>query len=1711
MMYVKIDKGGNYSMTTTKRFSKVLAFMLALIMMFSLVPIQSFAAIVEVPAANLTLKDGQTVAISNDMNADQIKRALFDALVENPAGADYSDYDWEVYGSSASNPAWDTESRWGSFINGHEWYTKRGLINYYYSFKPVKDSRDGNFRVRIAGATQEVTINKVSSAEITFTYDTTMGKVESNGALVDSKHTVSPSKEYSFTATADEGYKLVSVLVNGKELGTQGSYTVLPVAKTNIEVKFAEDGTFYNVNFVPTQGVTIKLDGRAVSGEVRVAQGRDYKIEYVPENNYSVYKVRFANEDVTSNVAFKNYVGTQTVKFTGNTEVKAEAVNVNNQLVLKTDRVAGYAINSDGTPNWAAIRQNFVDGFIDNENSALVLTPENTEFQEWKQLRLAGGGYGAWAWVMLEGEQKELGTYFEASRPGDHLKFHVRFLGNDQFRPTDFVEFYGDVKDVQTANIVLKQNPAITIKETKINVFDYDNLAQRVFDAAVDADASAPKLTVNDVTMVIPENITTSGVYKVTVKYPGSTSYYKAEKTFDLNVTVEKLPKANIVLNKNSADLILKETAVGVYDNAQLKEAAFSALVNAAECAKNGLDVSKIKMELEDITANGTYTVKFSYEATDVLHANEVTASVNVTVDKCPTVGLTIGTKNSATLYKNYDGSWNYNDLKDQIFALLTVTGVEGLTRDNFNFQYLLRQGGAVFIGQDKYYSFEQTRLGADPTGSGIYLDRAGKFQIKLSIPTSETYYGAEYVFTIDVATADNYTAQIITNEGQPYNLILNKNKDGSWNYDALKKALFEAAVKEVKNVKGDFTYTDFNYQYNLKDAIDTWTGAQTGYVDFAVELVGADPSSSYKYLYKGGTFEFKIILPSVDGSYHGTEVLVAAKVTTNDPFKSEINVKADIPALTLTETSVGVFDVEALKHDIYDKVLDLAGSTPNDIKFEELEIVVPEITKTGDYTVTVKFLGNFKYNESSVSFKLHVDVDMLPTANIVLTKDLVSAQLKETTVNFFDIEALKKSIFEQAVDVNASSPKLKYEDVQITFDREITKSGKYYATIKFVGTDKIHSSSVNLNVDVTVNALPSVEIASQHRRVTLNKKLDNSFNYEEFKKAIFDTCLQVTGVDGLTYDKFDYKYFLRQGGAVFIGQNDWYAFDQGQLSADPTSSGIYLWKGGSDFKVKVSIPDSSAYHGTSVEFTIDVDLADPYYTAIVIKPDYEKNFVLNYNANGEFDYDRLKKDIFTAVIDADKNNDKTTFENMVFKYQILNDLGVDDSMLPGGLSGHYYDFEQGWLSCDLGGTYRYLYKGGTFNVKLIIPASETTRQSEVIVKLNVAIANRAAANVVLKDLTIPYSKDIKEIKNAIFNAIDFEASKLPQNVTADDFKFEYYTVNFYESTGLPGVEHWWVTVEGMKHPTVKGSYFKQLPVGSYAIRVLYNGNEEYKSVTSNEARINVTGRDFDISFTDNDIFLDENLPSSYIQPSVEDNFTKFEIFAYMDGKTDTTIYIDTAAGLNKELAFAGNVAFNHVLLQIFGIETILSADEIYYRRGLSRAELETLVNHPLFVEYMQYYHNVNVQTCEKIAAEVSALPAKIQHVWFKIGQPTKPGTYRAIGIAALENYNSAFAAQDFFIRFHSRGTKLIWWQSTSSLTVFTAKNFNFEAVLTKKGLPINSDHVKYIYTGFRANGKFYASTKNPPREAGIFTQTAYTGISGRYAFPKTRTFIIGL
>lgn len=634
---------------------------------------------------------------------------------------------------------------------------------------------------------------------------------------------------------------------------------------------------------------------------------------------------------------------------------------------------------------------------------------------------------------------------------------------------------------------------------------------------------------------------------------------------------------------------------------------------------------------------------------------------------------------------------------------------------------------------------------------------------------------------------------------------------------------------------------------------------------------------------------------------------------------------------------------------------------------------------------------------------------------------------------------------------------------------------------------------------------LPKVQIeALQNAELTLNKAVDEKWDYEGFKKDIFEKVLRVTGVPSLTYSDFKYEYKILNGLGVDDGilSGLYYDVATENISQDAGHTYRYLYKGG-QFTVKVSIPTSSNYEGAEVVFKLKVKTADPYKYDIALKPNYQKDFTLGYNKAGKLDYEKLRQDIFNAVVDTTKYTDIVKYENAKITYQLLNDLGVDDGIL----SGHYYDFEQGHIDADKGGTYRYLYKGGNFNVKIAFPATENRRAAEKIVNVNVNIDKRTTSNIILNDVDTVYSKDTAKLKDAIFNSIAQFNSKLPEGVTKDDFIFQY-KARVILGGGTPGANYEWSPLEGGNGPA--STYYNQIGIGQHDIRVKYRGNEKYEPSDWAYAKITVNPLSTEVTFSQNSVYFDEKLPKDYVKPSVNDKFNIFEIFTGIKGN-DATIYIDAPQGLNATADFAANIPFNDVLLKIFGINTILSADEIYYRRGLSRDELVTLLSNDLFRDYVRKTHKIDAAACDTFLNEVNALPQNVNHIWFKIGKPTTPAKYRAMGIAASANYKTAVATQDFNVKFHSKGVRLQWMQNTSELNVISAKKFDYTAVVTKNGCVVDSSHVKYIYTGFTLKGRFYASTTTPPREAGIFTQTAYTGIKGRYAFPKTRTFIIGL
>ena len=301
-----------------------------------------------------------------------------------------------------------------------------------------------------------------------------------------------------------------------------------------------------------------------------------------------------------------------------------------------------------------------------------------------------------------------------------------------------------------------------------------------------------------------------------------------------------------------------------------------------------------------------------------------------------------------------------------------------------------------------------------------------------------------------------------------------------------------------------------------------------------------------------------------------------------------------------------------------------------------------------------------------------------------------------------------------------------------------------------------MHGASAEVKVNVTVDKIPTVVINTQQRSVVLNKTLDGGYDYDGLKEAIFNECMRIEGVEGLTWNNFTYQYKVYEKAGGLIGT--YQAFELDKIAGDPDGTWYKYLRDGGNFEIKVSIPDSSSYYGAEAEFTVDVTIGDPYDAEIALKNNYQKDYVLNYGADGQFDYDRLEKEIFDAVIDVENSTASVSFETATITYQILDAMGS-----PVGIgAGSYYDFAQGTLPADSGNTYKYLYKGGTFNIKVAVPATESHRAVEVVFSVNVEPYSRVSSSVVLNGGSMNYTNDLNAIKAYVYSLIDMNASKLP-------------------------------------------------------------------------------------------------------------------------------------------------------------------------------------------------------------------------------------------------------------------------------------------------------------------------------------------------------------
>ena len=122
--------------------------------------------------------------IPEDASLEEVEQILFNTLVANKDQVEDESLEWEYYCTGKNGLL--TNDAWGS-VNGFTSEKKVVFVPTTFTHPALSANEDGNYQVRLAGTTAEVTLHKVAklSSSITLNEGCTVGLPYNEDATVD--------------------------------------------------------------------------------------------------------------------------------------------------------------------------------------------------------------------------------------------------------------------------------------------------------------------------------------------------------------------------------------------------------------------------------------------------------------------------------------------------------------------------------------------------------------------------------------------------------------------------------------------------------------------------------------------------------------------------------------------------------------------------------------------------------------------------------------------------------------------------------------------------------------------------------------------------------------------------------------------------------------------------------------------------------------------------------------------------------------------------------------------------------------------------------------------------------------------------------------------------------------------------------------------------------------------------------------------------------------------------------------------------------------------------------------------------------------------------------------------------------------------------------------------------------------------------------------
>ncbi len=447
---------------TGKKLQRVLACLLAVLLLSQ---VGAFSPVVfAADASGYTLQDG-TAIIKSTMTTDEVNHALtralvvgFDQMSEADQNALLDSLQWEYKCEGKGKGLFGVSvmrTDWGS-INGFTSADKRTN----YTHPALADNKDGDYKVRLAGTTAEVTLTKAE-------------KLSSSIAL---KEGVSIALPYNEDGTLNADALRAAIFAQVVE------NTIPELTVSNVTIEYyatAKSGFFVGVGeaWMPLEGGTKDL---------------------------LTYPAISAGEQQIQ-ISFK---GDKTYKASSKTTTVTFTERAASSIVLKSGQQVALPYTDATTVDFNALRAAILQQIVD-EGTTPSLTAENTEIKYYATATTgAAVGFGK-NWAPLEGGKVD-GLNYPAISAGDQ-QIQISFKGDDAYKASSatttvtFTERPG-------IEAVTKENPTFKLAFTADGAAIYDNIRQQVWDAVVVS--TNPTLTVDDVTIEYYATATTGAVDK---------------------------------------------------------------------------------------------------------------------------------------------------------------------------------------------------------------------------------------------------------------------------------------------------------------------------------------------------------------------------------------------------------------------------------------------------------------------------------------------------------------------------------------------------------------------------------------------------------------------------------------------------------------------------------------------------------------------------------------------------------------------------------------------------------------------------------------------------------------------------------------------------------------------------------------------------------------------------------------------------------------------------------------------------------------------------------------------------------------------------------------------------------------------------------------------------------------------------------------------